>query len=89
MKKNVLKIGVIVAVASAAVWNVGINETKVLFTDFFTLESMAKLETVCVGDVDKNSGICKKDINPEAGSFCARREDYSDPINCFATASYE
>ncbi len=89
MKKNVLKIGVIVAVASVAVWNVGINETKVLFTDFFTLESMAKLETVCVGDVDKNSGISKKDINPEARSFCARREDYSDPINCFATASYE
>ncbi len=29
MKKNVLKIGAIVAVASAAVWNVGINETKV------------------------------------------------------------
>ncbi len=89
MKKNVLKIGVIVAVASVAVWNVGINETKVLFTDFFTLESMAKLETVCVGDVDKNSGISKKDINPKARSFCARREDYSDPINCFATASYE
>ena len=89
MKKNVLKIGVIVAVASVAVWNVGINETKVLFTDFFTLESMAKFETGCVGDVDKNSGISKKDINPKARSFCARREDYSDPINCFATASYE
>ncbi len=46
MKKNVLKIGVIVAVVMVAVWNVGMNETKVLFTSFFELEAMAKLESI-------------------------------------------
>ena len=84
MKKNVLKIGVIVAVASAAVWHVGINETKVLFTDFFTLEAIAKIETVCLGEGDHNTGICKKNAQTETGSSCVVPTG-SETKNCYKT----
>ena len=83
-KKNVLKIGVIVAVASAAVWNVGINETKVLFTGFFGLEAMAKLESICKSNGSHDTGHCTQCVNPSDGSVCARA-DWFESKNCYGT----
>ncbi|WP_301704511.1 hypothetical protein [uncultured Parabacteroides sp.] len=84
MKKNVLKIGVIVAVVMVAVWNVGMNETKVLFTSFFELEAMAKLESICKSNGSHDTGHCTQSVNPSDGSFCARA-DWFDSKNCYGT----
>ena len=88
MKKRVLKVVAVLAVALMAVWNAGLNETKILFGNLFNLESMAKMETICLGEGSRNTGTCKKNIPEDGGSSCVK-PGYWDSENCFSTAAYE
>lgn len=87
MKKKVLKVVAVLAVALMAVWNVGLNETKILFGDLFNLESMAKLETICLGG-GKNEGTCKKNFPEDGGASCVK-PGFWDSENCFNTGVYD
>lgn len=84
--KKILKIGVFIVVVSAAVWNAGINETKVLFTNFLSLEAMAKQENICLGEMSNNTGTCKKNVPSDTGSTCVDA-GFWDSKNCYGTGT--
>lgn len=88
MKKKVLKVVAVLAVALMAVWNVGLNETKILFGDLFNLESMAKLETICVNGGPINTGVCIRNFPEDSGYSCVK-PSYYDSKDCYDTVGYE
>lgn len=60
MRQKVLKIGAFVIVIALSIWNMELNETKILFTFLLSFDSLAKTETACLGECSHNTGICKK-----------------------------
>ena len=83
MKKKVLKVVAVLAVALMAVWNVGLNETKILFANFFNLEAMATMETYCKNGSD-NKGVCRSNSDPNTGRTCVAKYWYESP-DCYGT----
>ena len=84
MRKKVLKIIVVIAIVSLAIWNVRINEAKIIFTNFFGLEALATTETACLGEVDHNTGVCMKNAEEEIGSSCIKLLA-DESKNCYKT----
>lgn len=83
MKKKVLKVVAVLAVALMAVWNVGLNETKILFANFFNLEAMATKETYCKNGAG-NKGVCRSNSDSSTGKTCVAKYWYESP-DCYGT----
>ena len=85
MKKKVLKVVAVLAVALMAVWNVGLNETKILFANFFNLKAMATTETYCKNG-EKNTGVCQDNLKPGTGKSCMAKAWYQK-ADCYDTGT--
>lgn len=83
MRKKVLKIVIVLAVFFISVWNFGLNETKILFTNFFDLKAMSELESYCKNGA-KNTGACKSNPTPETGKSCKAKSWY-ELADCYGT----
>ena len=89
MKKKVLKSGVIVAIISTAVWSMSINNnSKLLFTSFFNIDAMAKMESICLSEGDHNTGTCRKLEPADKGSACIKA-NFFDSKNCFGSEEHD
>ena len=87
MKKNVLKSVAALAVLTVAVWNIGLNETKIFFLNSFEVEALAKTETFCKNGRD-NTGICRTNLDESTGRTCMSK-DKNQTANCYGTGSEE
>jgi hypothetical protein len=83
MKKERLKVIIVLVIVLISVWNFGLNETKILFANFFELEALAEWESYCKNGA-KNTGSCKSNPHPETGKSCKAKSWY-ESADCYGT----
>lgn len=84
MRRKVLKIGAFFIIIALSIWNMELNETKILFTFLLSFDSLAKTETACLGECSHNTGICKKNAEEGTGSSCVVPIE-GETKNCYKT----
>lgn len=87
MKKRILGVAIIAAVAVAAGWNFNQNKNEVDLSDLALagMEALAKNETFCKRG-QKDTGTCKTNLDVSTGKSCMHTE-WHESKDCYGTGS--